>query len=141
MEYLAGSAITLLCVVIGYAYSQKAKQKLTWPVSTLNSQSRKFDLLSPIIQYTLSHIKSELITQATKYHDSFSTRVVLTETQAFWIESAKLHCADLINGQIDHETKKVVDTMAMDDVELKRVITIVEKLSEGNKDENFDTGQ
>jgi hypothetical protein len=62
------------------------------------------------------------------------TRVVFVENQAYWIKNNTLFVADMEDDMVDEATTREVDTMAMDKVQLEKVIYIVEALTEGKKE-------
>jgi hypothetical protein len=51
---------------------------------------------------------------------------------AYWIEDNNVYSAEHNELGILPETKKIVDMMTIDKVELDKMILIVEKLTEGN---------
>ena len=66
-----------------------------------------------------------------KDFDAKSTRVLIIDNEAYWIKNNTVFMAEVINGEVEKETTREVDTMAMDKVQLKKMIFIVEKLKEG----------
>ncbi len=70
-------------------------------------------------------------TQASEHQKNEEVRVIIIEGQAYWIVSQTLYVADIVNGVVDNETTKKVDTMTMDDVQLEKTQFIVQKLTEG----------
>jgi hypothetical protein len=80
------------------------------------------------------------VTQATKHNQKTQVRVIFTEEEAYWITNNKLYVAQLIDGIVDEESTKVVDTMTMDKVQLDRMIFIVEKLTEGLTNDSGNSG-
>lgn len=67
-------------------------------------------------------------------------RVVFADNQAYWIKDSIFYQADVINGEIDNSTTKIVDTMAMDKVELDKMFFIVQKLTEGKQNDGGNPG-
>ncbi len=74
-------------------------------------------------------------TQAIEHFDKSSTRVLYMDGMAWFIKKINgmdaLFSAEIVDGFFDESSAKRVDTMTMDDVELKKTIFIVEKLTEG----------
>jgi hypothetical protein len=60
--------------------------------------------------------------------------------RAYWIKDNQFYCADLVNGNVDQETAKPVDTMGMDKVQLDKMFFIVQKLTEGKADDRRSSG-
>ena len=71
------------------------------------------------------------MTQAMRDIERNTLRVLYFENKAYWIDDNQLFEADAPFGDIDKESMIKVDTMGMDDVQLKRTMFIVEKLREG----------
>jgi hypothetical protein len=114
--------------------------------------TRKFILTQDLIRetyvnsvvYRQSHIKlltqvadqyffmpPPLATQARKILEKSQIRIIFSENRAYWIKNNMFLQADLVDGEVDDSTTKVVDTMTMDKVELDKMIFIVQKLTEG----------
>lgn len=130
MEYLVGAVLTLVSIV--FANRMIVKQQK-------NSKS------VPVIRYSQSHVYSLVRdqlndhyfralpkTQATEYQERFYTKIVVAEDKAYWIKDNKFYVASVEDGMVDKESSKEVDTMSMDDVELKKIIEIVETLKQGD---------
>jgi hypothetical protein len=108
----------------------------------------------PQIKYSQSHIH-EIIknyipnsffdpirqdSQSLNHNATRYTRVVFVENSAYWIKNNTLFVADFHDGMVDEETTRQVDTMGMNEVELKKVISIVDALTEGQKNDRGHTG-
>jgi hypothetical protein len=128
MEYFLGSLVTLIILVV----LEKAIRN-----NPINHKPLKHSQ-SYIHQVFYGHLLASqhlppLETQATKHLLSShkETRVVIHDNEAFWILSNTLFTARLNHGEIDRDSTKIVDTMALDKVELNKLMIIVEKLTEG----------
>lgn len=138
MEYFLGSAITLAIVFL----LEKKLSKDSYPqMKLIYSQSRSHSLF-PLTRPTQYYTYQDLNTQSTKYNSSKNeTRVVLHEDDAYWIAGNTLFTAKLNGDNIDRESTKIVDTMALDKVELNKLMIIVDKLTEGtDKNDNGNPG-
>lgn len=128
MEYLLGSLITLLSLIfLNIKINRDIGPRLPVP---LFSQSRKFDLVK------IYFIKKSNDTQSFNDKRKSSHRALVYGDAVYWIEDGYLVTADFIDGQIDRDSKKRVDTHNLDKVELDRVIFIVEKLTEGDNNDS-----
>lgn len=143
MEYFLGSAITLAIVyflnkAVVKSNATQEKTKILSPFT----QSQKNEIVMSYMGFPppeLFKIKEE--TQSMKYfREQYTTKIVLTQDKAYWISDNALLVAGLIDGNIDKENAKVVDTMAMDKVELEKVIFIVEELTKGANNDNGNSG-
>lgn len=102
------------------------------------SQSLIYETLRPfiVLEKKLKAIK----TQATEFEKSQYIPVVLLDRQAYWILNNTLFVADEVDGAIDKTTTRAVDTMSMDKVQLDKTIFIVDTLTEGAEDDNWNSG-
>lgn len=135
MEYLVGSAFTVLVCYFLFKNFMKtitpaAKIKISYGQSNIHEQIKHF--LPPA-----SQIRVPKITQSSKYDESKNVRVIILEGQAYWIKDNKFYTALVKEDGIDKEEAIVVDTMAMDKVELDKMLFIMDKLREGK---NHDSG-
>jgi hypothetical protein len=98
-------------------------------------QSHIFSLIAPAIPY-MPAAKMLKPTQSFLNDEKNKQRMIFTEDKAYWIKNNAFYEAALLeNGEIDNSTTKVVDTMTMDKVELDKMIFIVQKLTEGTRND------
>lgn len=138
MEYLLGSAMTLLSLYVIRVFFLKRGGAQIMPSLTF-SQSRIFDMTNPYMNTAIYVTPPN--TQSSKYEESQRIPVVLTNEKAYWIMNSTFFEADQVNGQIQKESTKPVDIMGMNKVQLDKMMFIVEQLTEGNKDENRNSGK
>lgn len=132
--YLVGSVMTLVTVLAIWWAIRSTKSSM----SVMHSQSYSYNVIKPFI-YARSEEKI-FKTQATDYEKKQHIPVILTDNQAYWILNNTLFTADQIDGMIDNETTRPVDTMSMDSVQLNKTIFIVESLTEGVEDDSWNSG-
>lgn len=137
MEYILGSAITLVSIVIlnRLLRSSLKENKLNVKIS----QSYLYKLMSDYDNR--ENNKSFAETQSFKHIKNQYVRIMIVDTEAYWIRNNQLYVADFIDGEIDTESTKEVDTIAMDPVELKKTMFVVEKLTEGETDDLSGSGK
>ena len=138
MEYFLGSIITILSLFIFNQMLKKiTSETLRVPVFT---QTLKVELLK---NYLISVItkKPEKETQSTNHLKKNSMRAFFLGRDVYWIEGGFLFTAKITNNEIDESTKKRVDTHSIDKVELDKISFIVDKLTEGNKDDSGNSGK
>jgi len=142
MEYLLGSLVTLLTVVIANKIISKRIAEARLVKTPIYSQSFVHNLMSPYIP-TNEELKNQSLkkTQSSKLIAKNLVRVLFTEDKAYWIKDNTVYTANLIDGVVDEESTLRVDMMAMDTVQLKEMSFIVEKLTEGVDDENRYSGK
>lgn len=137
MEYFLGSLITLACVVVVNKLVKREKQ-ITGGIEF--SQSHLYTVLAPFMPSN-DEISKPKHTQSTKYIETVFFRVVVVGKNAYWIKDNVFYEADVVDGDVDKKTARQVDTMAMDKVQLNKMMSIVEKLTEGTHNDYWDSGK
>jgi hypothetical protein len=139
MDYLIGSLVTIVTVVIvNRIISIQLRAHKTIPAIQY-SQSHMYNLMRPYMDdggYAWNRPKR----QSMDYQDRTYTRVVMTENSAYWIKDNSLFTAAIVNGDVDSETTQPVDTMKMSNLELNKLMIIVETLREEDGNDNRNTG-
>lgn len=132
MEYIAGSLITLVIVVVlnklmrRHADSQLNTKKIRY------SQSHIYSMVSEILEREFELPK--LATQSQKYIENTYVKVMIVDEEAYWIKDNRLFVAKMNEGEVDKESTREVDTMSMSKVQLEKTMFVVEKLTEGEND-------
>jgi predicted ATP-dependent endonuclease of OLD family len=103
-------------------------------VKVIYRQSHIFSLIAPSLPYMPIQIPFKP-TQSYLNEEKNRQRTIFTEDKAYWIKDNAFYQASLLDGEIDTSTIKVVDTMTMDKVELDKMIFIVQKLTEGTRND------
>lgn len=139
MEYFLGSLITFAYFIIfNRLYNNSAKDRRIY--TPIFSQTRKIQLIKDylIISTTPRQKKN---TQSAKYLSKKSIKAFFWEDSVYWIENGYLVTAKINGNQIEETTKKRVDTHSLNKVELDKMIFIVDKLTEGNKNDSGNSGK
>ena len=136
MEYFVGSIVTLVTMYIVAKLVNHPKNNIK-SVKTNFNQSRQHELVSDFIPIISP---KPLITQSMKHEQSRYVRIFFIDKDAYWIENHRLYTAKFENGIVDKENKKTVDMTTIDEVELDKMIFVVERLTEGLSDDSRDSG-
>lgn len=138
MEYFVGFLVSVISfIILNKIVKNVAKHKIAIPVFT---QSRKLALVKHYIISSLEP-KEQPKKQSTEYLKKNSIMAYFWGSNVYWIENGFLVTAKLKDNQIDEDTKKKVDTHSLDKVELDKMIFIVDKLTEGKKNDSSDSGK
>jgi hypothetical protein len=111
--------------------------KIHIPIFT---QSRKVQLIKDYIDNVIAP-KPEIKTQSKEHTKKNSIKAFFLADNVYWIENGFLVMARLTDNGIDETTKKKVDTHSLNKVELDKISFIVDKLTEGNKDDSGNSGK
>ena len=142
MEFFLGSISAFICMYFFTKNISKLNDKTVNLKVPVHSQARLWEITEAtrVLDDMIKVIKqANKKTQAQKHYDSLHIKVVISDGEAFWIKDNIFYTANITDHQVDHEHARVVDTMAMDDVQLKRISEIVEILRE--EENNHDSGR
>ncbi len=137
MEYLLGSIVTALTILVMNRWVQSrhsVKKNLKIDIR----QSKNFKNFMKILVPEPSFSKAD--SQSLKHFDSKHLRILVLENNAYWIANNIFYTADIVNGDIDKDNARQVDTMTMDKVQLKKMMFIIEKLTEGLDNDSRNSG-
>ena len=137
MEYVVGALLTLVIVAVANRLISKQLNTKKMP-SIRYSQSHIYSVVAPMM-FGLDKRIPQRSSQAYNYQESLYIKVVISEGKAYWIKENTFYTADVIDGVVDKESTQQVDTMSMNDVELKKMLVIVEALREGRQDDSGST--
>lgn len=128
MEYFLGSLITL--IIMSY-FGRRSAKIMSKPLKQVRvSQSYIDDMISQkMIEQFLPPVQKK--TQSLQHLKGQEVRVIIIEGEAYWIVDQTLYVANIVDGVVDNETTRKVDTMTMNDVQLEKTQFIVQKLTEG----------
>ena len=137
MEYFLGSITTLiLFLLISKAVFKDLPEDK--PVSIRYSQSHIHNLMSPLLPKNIKFNNKK--TQSMNHYNKHNLRVIMIENSAYWVKDNVFYMADLVSGEVNPETTRVVDTMGMDSVESDKMLFIMDRLREGLDNDSGGTG-
>ena len=138
MEYFIGSIITLLVIsVTGYLARRVVANEPR--IQIKNSQSYYFTIMDRFLLAEQTE-KMGKPTQLRKHMDKLYTKILMVKGYAYWIKDNKLFKAEIIDNEVNEDNATEVDIMSMNDVELKEMLFIVDKLKEDSYNDNWNAG-
>jgi hypothetical protein len=140
MEFLLGSIFTVLLLLTAFFVILKLNLIDQYaPKQIIFRQSYIHSLLTQKLEKIIA--PQELPrTQSRQLLSKKEISVLFSGLHAYWIMENRLYQANIINGEIDDSTKKIVDTMTMNKVELDKIFFIVQKLTEGKTNDSGGSG-
>jgi len=139
MEYVVGAILTLVTVAVANRLIQKQLQNKKVAVVQY-SQSHIYSVIAPMMFGLDGKIQTRK-SQSTNYQEEAYVRIIVVDGKAYWIKENSFYSADIVDGVVDKESTQQVDTMSMNDVELKKMMVIVETLREGGNNASGGTGK
>ena len=135
MEILLGFILSFLTILFVKKFILTDNLMSSSSIPTIRySQSYLFDLVSPTVSYVPLQ-KYARPSQSYLNDQKNKQRIIFTDDKAYWIKDNAFYEAAIVDGEVDKTTTKVVDTMTMDKVELDKMIFIVEKITEGTRND------
>lgn len=129
MEYFVGAFTAIAAWLIASKTLQNKLSKIKIK-KVVYRQSHLFEIIKPTLPYIPVPIK-KLNTQASKDQASYTKRFLVLHGKAYWISQNAVYYAEMTENGIDEDSKTAIDTTHMDDVQLKEIEFIVDKLNEG----------
>lgn len=137
MEFFLGS---LFSVVVGLGvYYFVLKNPPPRPHRVSVSQSKYYSTIKFLVVPDIS-IPEKLNTQSFSHEAKHNVKIVFHDAFAYWIVENTFFVADVVDGVIDQSTQKKVDTISADRVELEKLSSIVDILTEGDGNDRSNPG-
>ena len=87
--------------------------------------------VASLIDALLAFDKPKVITQSQKHIQKNMLKVVITEGKAYFILDNVFYVADAIDGRVNEETTRPLDTENMPTKELDKMLSILDDLKQG----------
>jgi hypothetical protein len=139
MEFLLGVVFSFLAILFTRKFILTESLMKETAIGSVVYRQSHIKLLTQAAENYLFSVPP-IATQSRKILEKSQTRIVFSEDRAYWIKNNMFLHAELVNGEIDDSTTKVVDTIAMDRVELDKMAFIVQKLTEGTTNDGGNPG-
>jgi|GEM_PF-3552673 len=139
MEYVVGAVLTLFIVAVANSLISKRAQDKKMSVVRY-SQSYIYSVVAPMM-FGFNGPIPKRSTQANNYQEEAYVKIVVVENKAYFIKNSGFYVANVVEGDVDKDSTKEVDTMSMNDVELKNIMHIVEVLTGGDRNDSGGTSK
>ncbi len=104
------------------------------------SQSHIHSLIFPLLPKG-TKIKKIKKTQSKIHEAKNNIRVIIMDNNAYWIKDNAFYMADMsIDGTVNKDSTRRVDTDGMNKVQLDKMLFIIDKLREGTLDDSGSAG-
>jgi hypothetical protein len=126
--------LAVICIII-IIVGKRSKKYFTKVVYTQSSihQTIKHFIPSDLFD------KPKRISQTRKHVDSNTVKVIIIEGSAYWVHDNMFYVADTVDGLVDGETVKPVDTNNMSKRDIDKMLFILDSLKNGNSDDSGST--
>jgi hypothetical protein len=133
MIELLAISLTLIAVcsiiIIAVKKSRKHFAKIVY------SQSDIHQIVKNFLPKDLFEIPKPL-SQAGKHRRNNTVRVLIIEDNAYWVHDNMFYVADTVEGLVNPETVRPVDTNNMSNRDIDKMLFILDSLRNGNSDDS-----
>ena len=137
MQELIAIGLTLPLVwVILKLMRKKARKKFS---KTLYRQSDIHRLLKYFFSIRLPNNEGPS-SQLTKRKEKNMTKVIFVDNQAYWVSENTFFVAESINGEIQRQTARPVNTNGLSKIDLNKMLFILDSLKNGSKNDSGSSG-
>ena len=75
------------------------------------------------------------VSQMRKHEHANRIDILVLEDRAYWISNNVFYSGDIVDGHIDHDTTKPINTENMKKEEIDKMLFIIDNLKNGNDDD------
>lgn len=93
------------------------------------------DIHNIVKTFTAKETIKHKTSQMKKYEDHNRINVLVIGSQAYWISNNVFYTGEIVDGQIDQETSKPIDTVNMQKEEIDKMLFIIDNLKNGNEND------
>ena len=137
MQELIAAGLTLPFVwVILKLMRKRARKRFS---KTLYRQSDVHKLLKYFFSIRLLN-EEEPISQLKKRKEKNMTKVIFVDNQAYWVSENTFFVAESINGEIQSQTARPVNTNGLSKIDLNKMLFILDSLKNGSKNDSGSSG-
>ena len=137
MQELIAVGLTLPFVwVILKLMRKRARKRFS---KTLYRQSDIHKLLKYFFSIRLPNNKGPS-SQLTKRKEKNMTKVIFVDNQAYWVSENTFFVAESINGEIQRQTTRPVNTNGLSKIDLNKMLFILDSLKNGSKNDSGSSG-
>jgi hypothetical protein len=131
-SYIVVSLTTIFLYTIINIVLKRKKRYFAKVIYTQSSIHQIVKVFAPKDLFELPSV----ISQSKKHVEKNTVKVMLVEDQAYWVHNNMFYTADLIEGFVDPETAKAVDTNNMSKRDIDKMLFILDSLKNGNSDDS-----
>lgn len=136
MEYIVPMFLTLLTFCSIIVILKKIEKRFLRVKPYRQSDIRQ--LLKPILSDPVKVVNKK--TQIDKMLEKNSVSVMVIDNQAYWVLNNVFYTANFVNGELDPETTKPIDTSSLSKKEIEKMFFILDSLGDGNINDSGSSG-
>lgn len=128
---ILGLTSIILCSIIIIAVKKRRK----YFAKIVYTQSSIHQIVKNILPKDLFEVP-KVLSQARKHVRNNTVKVLIIENNAYWVHNNMFYVADAVDGVVDSETVRPVDTNNMSKRDIDKMLFILDSLKNGNSDDS-----
>jgi hypothetical protein len=128
-------AISLTLIAVCSIIVVAVKKKDKYFAKVVYTQSDIHKIVKNFIPNDLFE-KPKMLSQARKHLNNNTVRVLIVEDHAYWVHDNMFYVADTLNGLVNPETVRPIDTNNMSNRDIDKMLFILDSLKNGNSDDS-----
>jgi hypothetical protein len=126
-----GLTLIALCSIIIIVVKKRKKYfaKLVYTQSSIHQIVKSF------LPKDLFEVP-KMLSQSRKHIRNNTVKVLIIEDSAYWVHNNMFYVADAVDGAVDSETVRPVDTNNMSKRDIDKMLFILDSLKNGNSDDS-----
>jgi hypothetical protein len=131
---LIGLTFIILCSIIIKVVKNRKKHfaKLVYTQSSIHQIVKSF------LPKDLFEVP-KMLSQSRKHVRNNTVKVLIIEDSAYWVHNNMFYVADAVDGEVDSETVRPVDTNNMSKRDIDKMLFILDSLKNGSSDDSSST--
>ena len=136
MNYLIAFLTTLVFCYILIVMNKKRSKSFN---KILYRQSDMHNILKDFFFKDITDDKV-VLSQSKIWKEKQTTRVVIINEKAYWVSNNMFYVGDTVNGKVNPETGKPLDTTKMSKKEIDKMLFILDNLKNGKLNDSGSAG-
>lgn len=132
------ATIGLTSIIFCYIIIVAVKKSKKYFAKIVYTQSDIHKIVKNFIPKDLFELPKPL-SQSRKHVNNNTVKVLIMEDQAYWVHDNMFYMANTIEGLVDPESVKPVDTNNMSNRDIDKMLFILDSLRNGNSDDSSGT--
>ena len=135
LQYFLASGLTLILT----SYILYKGRKLKAFPSIVYSQSSIHLMIKDFLPKTL-YERPRQQSQSLKHVEKNTVKVIFIENKAYWVSNNIFYSAEALNGNVNLDTTKPIDTTDMSKKDIDKMLFILDNLKNGSNDDSSSAG-
>lgn len=132
---MVGLTFSIFCFIL-IIMNKKSKKTFNKKVYR---QSDMHNILKDFFFKTIDN-ENKFVSQSKILRDKKTTKVVIIDQKAYWVSNNVFYVGDTVDGKVIQETGEPLDTVNMSNLEINKMLFILDNLKNGEASDSGGTG-